>query len=231
MPFFRRKSYRFFYPAGLISLALLPLLSIFYLRFKVALQQQYVIPYLYSNDDSRPPEQLRNYITVEIGKNPGENNDLLSEAQSKIRQLSLDKDKINGIQFIFRKESKYNDLIQILNICLKENVNFIPEREHLWVLFTGLPLADSPTFEELIFYNWSEKDVVIPDPIFSFLRVELLTSWRALKFQFQEFVTQLQHVKPFWPIGILYLIMVALTARKVVNQLQYQQRTTSNQQL
>ena len=207
-------------------MVLLPVLGIFYFRYKAALQQQYVIPYSFNTKEGTPPELLRNYTTIEIGGNSEENKQLLSQAQKKIQKLTINKDKVNGVHFIFNKESKYSDLIQTLNICLLENATHIAEKEHLWILYTDLPNIKSTNDEKIILINLNEDDVVMP---YTFpLRLELLTSGRALKFQLKAFITQLQQAKSFWPIGILYLIMVALTTQKVVRLVKNQQQTTSN---
>jgi hypothetical protein len=232
MQFFRRKRYRFFYPAGLISLVLLPLLGYFYLDQKGAFRQEYNIEVNFWNPEqfkdipefNVSPESVRNFRTILLNGNKLEDELKLQQAQKEIHQLMINKDTLNGIHLLYGPKATYGTMISGLNICLKEqtkvnwpNVGWSSYGNNLWVFYLDIDYSQFFTCgtEYNVYSGLKEKNKnqVFIDLIYQELR---------------KFISSLKQAKSFWPAGILYIIMVSLTARKVVRQFRNYPQTTSN---
>ena len=227
MQFFRRKRYRFFYPAGLISLVLLPLLGYYYIYSKPAFEQKYVIeintlsPQLIKNNPKifPDPAKLRQYKPILLTGNDIEDAIKLRQFQLEIRNMISNKDTIKGAQIIYGSKAKYNSFVESINICYKENASYwAPLNNNFYVIYRN------PTKQNYLqsFCGTSEIQAYYD----RLMRNEEERLHRILHPVPQKSIIDI--AKSFWPAGILYIIMVSLTARKVVRQFRNYQQTTSN---
>lgn len=207
MQVFRRKGYRFIYPAGLISLALLPLLGYLYLERNGFLKPKAVLQIVmgFNCYDPRPTASLRHFKTITIGDDKDETGKILAENQKLIRDLISRKDRLNGFRFIFHKEAKYSSLVYILNICLLEGASYYYDNESIWVAYS--------TVNSLVMKNNKLVDyyLIEENPTVSFSE--------TIRKELTEFSGSVNAAKSYWLAGILYLIMVGLTVQKVGKQL------------
>ncbi|MBK0401516.1 hypothetical protein I5M27_00885 [Adhaeribacter sp. BT258] len=231
MQFFRRIRYRFFYPAGLISLVLLPVLGYIYLDQKGAFHQEYIIEVTLWNPPDTPPDQfnenpefnvspasIRKFKTILLNGNQLEDEHKLQQAQKEIHQLMINKDTISGIHLIYGPKATYGTMISGLNICLEEqtivnwpNVGWSIYSNNLWVFYRDVDYSQLFTCgtEYEAYTDLKEKN-----------NYQVFTD--LIKEEICKSISSLKQAKSFWPAGILYIIMVSLTARKAVRRLRNQ---------
>lgn len=125
------RSYIFF-PIGLISLILLPIICIWYLNKINAFKEERCLTIAVSN---KFWEELslkeygfriypkRNYIEIDLTGNENDDNIRLNFAELEIRQFVKIQDTINGIRFHFDDTAKYWTLIRAIDICNSEGAN------------------------------------------------------------------------------------------------------------
>lgn len=217
MQFFQRKRYRFFYPAGLISLVLLPALSYVYFYYKPIVEQKYSIELnTYSPDQTKDhpdlfpdPIIIRNYFKIYLTGEKRHDSLNLIYAQLVVRQILSKKDTVNGVQIIYGPKAKYASFIETLNICLKENArSYTPYKDSFLILYYEL----NPNYQKALLSS------VCGTPEVQAYYDRLFREANEAKYKQTHPDTKnllLKSSKHFWPAGILYLIMVALTIQKV----------------
>ncbi|MFC5269137.1 hypothetical protein [Adhaeribacter terreus] len=124
MQFFRRKRYRFFYPAGLISLVLLPLLGYIYFYRKDSFQKQNAFDLRLKVCYDVYPDSIK-FATIDFGKDKIENKRILAEAQSNLRQFNIERVKTTGVNLNLNDGANYQDLINVLDVCHSEKVDIL----------------------------------------------------------------------------------------------------------
>jgi hypothetical protein len=218
---FHPKRYRFFYPAGLISLVLLPLLGCIYLYSKPVIEQQYVMEVNTISPESQKrypdrfpdPLELRQYQKIFLSGNKTGDSIKLLEVQGAIHSILTKKDTVNGIQIVFGPKAKYFSLVQSLNICLMEEAktwtihknNFLvlyrnPTKQVNFRSFCGTP--EIQRYYDRLFREEKELQYkkLHPAPAISLAAI----------------------IKTFWPSSVLLLIMVSLNIKKVRHLLREQ---------
>jgi hypothetical protein len=138
----RRKLY---YPVGLLSLALLPMLCMGTLNSHHVFDDLRVLdvtwpPKLEDIDSSlypiyRLPNRI--YIDINLTGDTEEDNIKLDFAQLEIRSMKATHDTIKGVRFHFNNEAKYSSFVRAINICKIENADrYIADGNNIWVLNT-----------------------------------------------------------------------------------------------
>lgn len=203
------------YPAGLISLIVLPLLCVWYLYGQKSFNKQGAIgihwwdkelgEYTLRTHNFRiHPE--RNYIEIQITGAENEDREQLAFAEQAIRKFVAAPDTVTGIHFHFNDNSKYWALIRALDICFSEGVHiFIPYENDIWV------------------YNVESKPEVIEDKPQHHMGTCLVYKDEVIE-KTEEQVAfekseQLNYkigiVKTFWPSILLFICMMVLTVIKL----------------
>ncbi len=139
----RRHRTKLFFPFGILSLVLMPILFLIELDNKSVFQKTgYLTVYWHSKFISQFNEEMmpdkdhppRNYAEYELTSNNEANKIKLSDARNAICELSQSQSLKNGIHFKLTDDAKYADLINVFTICLKENVKtFLPNNNDVWV--------------------------------------------------------------------------------------------------
>lgn len=138
----RRKLY---YPTGLLSLALLPMLCMWTLKKYHVFDDLRVLvitwPERFKGADSsfypiyKTPDRV--YLDINLTGNSEEDNIKLDFAQLEIRSMIATHNTIKGVHFHFSKEAKYRSFVRTINICKIENANqYIASGNNIWVLNT-----------------------------------------------------------------------------------------------
>ncbi len=135
-----------YYPAGLISLILLPILCIWYLEKNRAFHKLVCLEVVYwgENHPSYYKQEFvihpeREFVNLKLTGNERENKIKLDFAQLTIRELVATKDTVTGIHFILDDGLKYKTLIYVLDILEVENARqFVAREDDIWV-FNYIP--------------------------------------------------------------------------------------------
>ncbi len=217
MQVFRRKRYRLFYPAGLISLVGLPLLCVLYLYAKPVFEQQYVmeVNYFSLEDHNRDPVYypnpvtLRQYSAFHLSGKRLNDSIKLRNIRFTIRQLIADQDTLKGIQVTFGKKASYGSLAEAFNVCFGEGLKssalkWVGSKNNIWIYYRS-PKAPFMKVKPIPLpvcggvFNFQEVDdgPTEPEPLLI----------AGLPFNL--------FIKTWWPSFILLLIMVYLNVKKV----------------
>ncbi|TCC94437.1 hypothetical protein EZ428_06600 [Pedobacter frigiditerrae] len=137
-----RNRTKIFYPAGLISLTLLPILCIWNLNNQKAFEKigALEVAYFYHNEleeysNLQSFKELissRNYTDIEFSGNEKGDNIILEYAKEKITALIKFKDTINGVHFKFTEKAKYWNFVKAVDICQQKNQYPIMDGNNIW---------------------------------------------------------------------------------------------------
>ena len=137
----RKHNKKIYYSAGLISIILLPIFCLIYLKSIDAFTNYGSIE-LYTWDgkeDSILTKGLseflnsKKYTIVTLTGNINSDEAKLNIAQKNIQNLISSKDTINGIRFHFNQKSQYWAFIKVLDILQVENAKFyVPYKNDIW---------------------------------------------------------------------------------------------------
>ncbi|RZK36738.1 MAG: hypothetical protein EOO90_26780 [Pedobacter sp.] len=140
-----RNRTKIFYPAGLISLVLLPILCIWNLNKQKAFEKigALEVAYFdhneleeYSNSQSfKELISSRNYIVIEFTCNEKDDNIILEYAKVKIKNLIKSKDTITGVHFKFTEKAKYCNFVKAVDICQVESLNPLMDKNDIWIAY------------------------------------------------------------------------------------------------
>lgn len=210
-----RPKKRFFYPAGLISLILLPALCIFYLYKHKAFEKPRVIEINWWTEEwgklsmqeySYEIHPQRNFIDINITGNDKENKIKLDFAHLEIRKLIATQDTTTGVHFYFDEQSKYWTFIRAIDICKIEKAKvFVLKDNDLWIFnFAPRPKLK---MEDIGFvmcgtgsmnYNYEKS----PEEIAKEKQKKI------------NYVIGL--AKQFWLAEILFALMIILAIKKII---------------
>lgn len=201
----RRKLY---YPVGLLSLAILPMLCMWKLNSYHVFDDLRVLDVTWSPKPEEIDSSLypiyrtpnRMYIDINLTGNTEEDNIKLNFAQLEIRNIKATHNTIKGIHFHFSSEAKYSSFVRAINICKIENANqYIASRNNIWVANTILPHDAKQEFplSGCIVYSIIE------------IKKESTTSEKI------ESIALI--IKPHLPSIAIFVIMILLTIKQVYN--------------
>lgn len=205
---------RFFYPAGLISLILLPTLCIFYLYKHKAFEKSGVIEINWWTEEwgKRSMEEYsyriypqRNFIDINITDNALENKIKFDFARLEIRKLIATQDTTIGVHFHFNEQSKYWAFIRAIDICKIEKANvFVPKDNDLWI-FNFVPRPKLKT-EEM-------STIMCGTGRMNYIYEKSPEEFAKERQDRINYATGL--AKQFWLAGILFTIMTILAIKKI----------------
>lgn len=199
------------YPPGIISLILLPIFCLVYLnKHKVFEQQSWMdiamwspdLAKIYSSKYSKgyPPD--RKFLTINLDGNNGNDKTRLDFARLEIRRILTSEDTINGVDFHFGKKAQYWTFITALDILETEKAQvYSPYRDDIHVWFKKVH-----NVSRLSLYN----DVITEPPTPEEINRKL---WNTRI----EFINTA--VKDFWVPGLVFLIMIYFTFKKLYQNL------------
>lgn len=121
------------YKPGIISLILLPIISIGYAYFKGGFTEYRTIPITYysaKNPFFKIPE--RKYEKFIIDNRSGVDKEL-EAINKKIDRIYKLNDTIDGIQIHFAGAAKYESFIKALNVVLLGKYNWIVDKDNIWI--------------------------------------------------------------------------------------------------
>lgn len=201
----RKHNKKIYYSAGLISIILLPIFCLIYLKSIDAFTQYGSID-LYTWDgkeDSIITKGLskflnsKKYTIVTLTGNINSDETKLNIAQKNIQKLISSKDTINGIRFHFDQKSQYWAFVKVLDILQVENAKFyVPYKNDIW--FTN---PREPKKKIRTFVCGTRSSTIYIDKTES-------------KIKWQEIIIVLK--KYYLPI-ITYILMIFFTFKRIMH--------------
>jgi hypothetical protein len=210
----RRNRKRFLYPAGAISLFLLPVFCIYYLFKQNAFEIPRALEIVWWSEawgehskeiNSYSIYPARKYMHFILSANDTENVIVLDSARLAIRDLISTQDTVKGIHFHFDDKSNYWTFIRAVDICKIEKAKlFVPAGNDLWVF--NLPPRPQPTGREVT--GWICGTIALA-PTEEQYQDELAIE-NQVKLNYA-----LEQAKRFWLPILLFILLVVLAIRKL----------------
>jgi hypothetical protein len=133
-----RKHKKIYYSAGLISIIMLPVLCIIYLKSIDAFTHYGSINlYVWNGKDFKEETtkflNSKKFSVVNLTGNLDSDLAKLNIAQKSVKQIISTKDSVKGIKFHFEKEAEYWSYIRVLDILQIENAKvYLPYKNDIW---------------------------------------------------------------------------------------------------
>lgn len=204
---------KIFYPAGSISLILLPILCVWNLNKHKAFEKigAIEVAYFYHNEQEEYSStkyfnksiSLRNYIEIEFTGNKQEDNITLENAQIKIAALTKSKDTVNGIHFKFAKNTKYWAFVKAIDICQTEGLTPLMDKNDIWVAYYPPPSYIKQENYNVLFCETNEMRNA------SIVKAEKLT-------EFDEYLSKKANY--FILLSLIFLLMCFFRFRKTLTE-------------
>ncbi|UOK42154.1 MULTISPECIES: hypothetical protein [Flavobacterium] len=195
----RKHSRKIFYSPGLISIILLPIMCILFLKSRDAFTQYGSIT-LATWDGKIFYNEITTFLNskkftkVTLTGDYDSDKIKLINSKKEIQRLISTKDSINGIQFHFDEKSKYWSYVKVVEILQDENAQFyVPYKNDIWFTNPKLPKKETKTF---VCGNTVNMICVSEKPNFNLDIIQNI-------------------VKKYYLIIIIYLLMVYFTIRKI----------------
>ena len=145
-----KKRRKLFYPVGLLSLILLPIISISYINENDDVLKERIFPVFYwypadtiskdefsvflQRENKIAMEHIRNlkYSDIYLTENDAKNNIEIKKGQALLKELVKSKDTTIGVHFHISNLAKFNYLIKVFNICKIEKANiYLPYKNDI----------------------------------------------------------------------------------------------------
>ncbi len=167
---------KLFFPVGLLSLAFLPALCMWYLNNRNVFDDFRVIEIVWWSENMykysiyKPPYKIhpsRTFVDINLTGNDDEDKIKLDFAQLEIRELMSTQDTLTGVHFHFNSHAKYKAFIRALNILQTEKANvYVAKGSDIWVFnFRESQATSSESFDfcgtyraTKVLYLQSEQD-------------------------------------------------------------------------
>ena len=205
----RFKFSKLYFP-GLISLIFLPLICVIYLWNDGKFQKIGVMNVVIFNTDDLQQipktesfniEKIRKYQIINFTGNPDSDVNKEIKISNLIQQLSRKRDFSNGICISFGKHAKYKDFINVLDAGYHSSDTDI----------ITLPYNDK-------IFIWKHKAYVY----INYLKTDdggiyfksKLSFYDMFMLKWKKFVADIKLLTPYWPSGIIFLLMIGLIIAK-----------------
>jgi hypothetical protein len=197
---------KIYYSAGLISIILLPIFCIIYLKNNDAFTNYGSIELQTWNGKDFEPEvtkflNSKKFSIVTLTGNLKSYEAKLNIAEKQIKKLILSKDSINGIKFHFEAKSEYWAFVKVLDILQIENAKmYLSYKNDLW--FANPREKKEKKIKSLSFFcGQTYTTISIEENV-------LITEWKKI----------IEIVKKFYLPIIVYILMIVFTFRRIVNE-------------
>ncbi|MGO4773732.1 hypothetical protein ACEN2I_18925 [Flavobacterium sp. W22_SRS_FK3] len=199
----RKRRTKIYYSAGLISIILLPLFCILYLKTNNAFTNYGSLELQTWNGKDFEPEitnflNTKKFSTVTLTGNISSDEAKLNIAEKEIKKLILSKDSINGIKFHFETKSEYWTFVRVLDILESKKAKFyLPYKNDIWFANPREPKKKIKTF-------------ICGTKYSTFFLDERESKTKSLKI--------IEIVKKYYLPIIVYILMIVFTFRKIINE-------------
>ncbi len=215
----RPKFHKLYFP-GLISLVFLPLMCIYYLIDNGAFHRYRVMDVSWENKESLHDcskyenkkidvEAFLKYKKLSLTGNVNHDASDIKKVSTLIRQLENNSDTLNGIKVSLGNHANYADLVEVLDICYRnesKNITGMPYDNQIFIWFiksvkqTSLPDLDKGGYNEMKNFQILGDDTTLT--------------------KFQRFLTTIsKYLVPFWPCALIFILMLYFTFSKKIRYL------------
>jgi uncharacterized protein YktA (UPF0223 family) len=194
---------KFYYSAGLISIILLPICCILYLKSIDAFTHYGSIDLYAWNGKDFKKETIqflnsKKFKIINLTGDSVSDKKKLNIAQKEIKKIISTKDSIRGIKFHFEKKSEYWSYVRVIEILEIENAKvYLPYKNDIWFANPREPKKKIKTF--------------VCGTRYSTIYIDKTES----KIKWQEIIEVLK--KYYLPI-IAYILMVFFTFKRIINE-------------
>jgi hypothetical protein len=207
--------HKIYYTGGLISLILLPVLCIIYIKkvkpetkFNVIEINWWTPNWNRLDTYNRYPFEVhppRQFLDIILTGNDKEDKTKLDFAQLEIRRLLLLKDTIRGIHFLFTDNSKYESFIRVLNICIREKAKmYVVKGNEVWYFnFYPKPIPAGNPFRMDCGGNIKSSPIVSKEEINLIDKIS------------QEINAQFLYAIVMWPPVLLFFALVSMVILRI----------------
>jgi hypothetical protein len=197
------------YPPGIISLVLLPVFCLIYLREHKAFVHYGTMDVAFWSPDwakTFPPKYRngyaldRKYLAINLDGDNANDKIRLDFARLEVRRITTSEDTTSGVDFHFGKKAQYRTFIAALDILQTENADiYSPYNDDIHMWHKKKQIAHQPLFS---LYNDIAYLPPTPEEISRRLwseRVEIIS----------------KTLRGFWASGLIFLAMLFFTFRKL----------------
>ena len=200
----KKSSRKIYYSAGLISIILLPILCIMYLKNNNAFKQYGSIDLQVwdGKENNIGTKGIRTFLNSKkyfIVDLTGENKSdqiKLNNAENTIKKLMISKDSLNGVKFHFGEKSEYWTFIRVLEILSIQKAKFyVPYKNDIWFANPRIPKPSKNLKKIKSFVCGYRQNIIYID------KSELKINWKE----------NIKIVKKYYLPIIAYLLMIFFT--------------------
>lgn len=221
-----RKHKKKYYLAGLISIIMLPIMCIIYLKHIDAFTTYGSLSLSVWNGTDFKEETTnflnsKKFAVVNITGDLGSDTAKLKIAQESVKQIILTKDSIKGIKFHFEKKSQYWSYIRVIDILNTEKAStFLAYKNDIWFANPRIPKPDKNLKEIKPFICISGR---LQNEYLERVQNEYLEK-NKYKIFYQKVI---EFSKKYYLPIIAYVFMVFFTLRRLVNEKKASANTTT----
>lgn len=147
---------KMFYPIGIISLALFPILGLQKLAeeytIRTARPHCIELNFAPSKIAARYKEfgvenikKMRRYKTFKLTKDSSINHSILNNARLLLNKIKKDKDTYHGVHIVFKNTTRYGDFIKAVNYCFEKfPATFAPCDNNIWAMYDKVDTSNYP---------------------------------------------------------------------------------------
>ncbi len=133
-----RHSKKLYYPAGIISLILLPVLCVWYFNRHHAFEQLHVVSVTWpprSGHFFEDEDYLdRDYTHFNLTGDNQQNDIEIKRSKMQLRELIDSKDTMHGVHFHFADNTQFQQWIKVYDVCKTAKANvFIVHNNGIWI--------------------------------------------------------------------------------------------------
>ena len=187
----------------MITIIILPLLSLYYLKINGAFNQYRIIEINMPMEHRKPQTHafIKSYAykKYNLSNNDILNNKMINQIDSSLKVLKEKQDTINGVNIQFDNQVKYKYFINSLNLLMIHDCKkYLIEPDNIWIGW------NDPTIyfnEPRPSVNYTSQDIIY--------RQHMLDSQKTFyKEKERLFSVKLRH---FWPLGLIYILLTILS--------------------
>ena len=187
----------------MITMMILPLISLCYLKINGAFNQYRVIEINMPMEHRKP--QTHTFIKSNLYKkyilsnNDVQNNKIINQIDSSLKVLKKTKDTINGINIQFENQVKYKYFINSLNLLMIHNCKkYLIEPDNIWIGWNDPTIYyDEPRLR----VNFSTQDINYHKNMLDYQKALYNKKERLFSIKLQD----------FWPLGLTYIALIILS--------------------
>lgn len=201
------KKRKLFFPSGLISLVLLPIICLISIYQNNGFKNEKILSLNFwnLNMSDQYKQSFNSYIQRKkyehyfLTSNEQKNSVIFNLAEKSIKKLVNTRDTIHGIHFSIDDNAEFKTFIDVINKCKVENVKvYIPNDNDIWVMN---PMLKETKKEELHYCNPNSGNSTVIDKV-SAQKVKTV----------RNYINEISTM--FWLSIFFFFILISLNVRK-----------------